>query len=84
MRFALIDNSTLTGIQRLLGQIPVKNTLTVDMDILCLENLIEAILFYDQVAFIDDYKPEYREQRAKLFQGLLSLEFRLNKARFGI
>jgi hypothetical protein len=73
MRFALIDNSTLTGVQRLLGRISVRNTLCVDMDILCLENLIEAILFYDRVAVVDDYKRKYRDQRRTTFPNLLNL-----------
>lgn len=74
MRFALIDNSTLTGVQRLLGQIPIKNTLSIDMDILCLESLLEAILFYDIIAVIDDYKPAYRNNRKDAFPQLLSLD----------
>lgn len=73
MRLALIDNSTITGVQRLFGQIPVKNTLSIDMDILCLESLLESILFYDTVAIIDDYKPAYRTNRQNSFPKLLSL-----------
>lgn len=67
MRYALIDNSTLTGIQRLLGQITIKNTLVTDMDILCLESLVESILFYDKICVIDDYKPYFRESRRQTF-----------------
>jgi len=73
MRYALIDNSTLTGIQRLLGHIPIKNTLVVDMDILCLESLLEAILFYDEIFVIDDYKSEFRESRKQSFPFLTFL-----------
>lgn len=67
MRYALIDNSTITAIQRLLGHIPIKNKLTTDMDILCLENLIQAILFYDGIVILDDYKPEFSDSRKLLF-----------------
>ena len=74
MRFALIDNSTLTAVQRLLGRIPIKNTLGIDMDILCLENLLEAILFYDKVVVIDDYKPQFRKYRERSFPNILSIE----------
>jgi hypothetical protein len=56
MRYALIDNSTLTSIQRILGDIPVKNRAIIDNDILALENYIQAILFYDEIICIDDYK----------------------------
>src|SRR5690242_10238670 len=73
MRYALIDNSTLTGVQRLLGQIPIKNTLVTDMDILCLESLVEAVLFYDKVIVIDDYKPNFPESRKQSFPFLSSL-----------
>src|SRR5919205_617329 len=73
MRYALIDNSTLTGVQRLLGQITIKNTLVTDMDILCLESLVEAILFYDEIFVIDDYKPYFRENRKSTFPYLTFL-----------
>lgn len=67
MRYALIDNVTLTGIQRLLGYIPVKNRHIIDNDILALENYIQALLFYDEIIAIDDYKLEYKEDRRKQF-----------------
>lgn len=67
MRYALIDNSTLTGVQRLLGEIPVKNTAIIDNDIVAFENYIQAILFYDEIICIDDYKKRYREKRTKFF-----------------
>jgi len=67
MRYALIDNSTLTGVQRLLGEIPVKNNAIIDNDIASFENYIQSILFYDQIICIDDYKKRYREKRKKYF-----------------
>lgn len=70
MRYALIDNSTLTGIQRLLGEIPVKNTAIIDNDIVAFENYIQAILFYDEIICIDDYKKRYREKRTKFFPNI--------------
>jgi len=70
MRYALLDNSTLTSIQRLLGEIQVKNTAIVDNDILSFENYLQAILFYDKIICIDDYKPEYKEQRLKYFSDI--------------
>jgi hypothetical protein len=73
MRCALIDNSTLTGVQRLLGQIPIKNTIVTDMDVLCLESLIEAILFYDEIFVIDDYKEYFRDSRKKTFPFITAL-----------
>lgn len=67
MRYALIDNSTLTGVQRLLGEIPVKNTAIVDNDIIAFENYIQAILFYDSLICIDDYKEKFRAKRIASF-----------------
>ena len=67
MRFALIDNSTLTAVQRLLGDIPIRNTIVSDMDMVCLETLVQGILFYDEVVVLDDYKPEWQVQRRQAF-----------------
>ena len=73
MRIVLIDNSTITGIQRLLGQIPVRNLTVADMDILCLENYLQGILFYDRILFLDDYKEEWRSNRANAFPNIAPL-----------
>ncbi len=70
MRYAMIDNSTLTAVQRLLGEIKVKNKATIDMDILCFENYIESILFYDEIIAIDDYKEEFRNSRKEYFNDI--------------
>lgn len=70
MRYALIDNSTLTAIQRLLGDIAVKNKAITDMDILAYESYVEAILFFDEIICIDDYKKEYSESRKKYFPNI--------------
>ena len=67
MRYALIDNSTFTSIQRLLGEIPVKNKAIIDNDIIAFENYIQTILFYDSIIAIDDYKPKYRNSRIASF-----------------
>ena len=65
MAYALIDNSTLTSVQRILGEIPIRSKEIVDSDISAFENLIQAVLFYDDLIAIDDYKKEYREKRKK-------------------
>lgn len=72
MRYALIDNSTLTAVQRILGEIPIKNKHTIDGDIIALENYIQAILFYDKVIYIDDYKENYRASRSKFFSNMMN------------
>jgi len=39
----------------------------LDGDLAALENVVEAILFYDDLVCLDDYKPEYREERRAHF-----------------
>lgn len=67
MRYALIDNSTLTSVQRILGEIQVNSKSIIDNDIIAFENYIQAILFYDDLICIDDYKDEYKSKRAQSF-----------------
>ncbi|MHB1405030.1 MAG: hypothetical protein ACYCV0_05485 [Desulfitobacteriaceae bacterium] len=72
--YALIDNSTLTAVQRLMGEIPVKNKNTIDGDILAFETFVQTVLFYDDVFFLDDYKSEFREGREKFFKYVYPIE----------
>lgn len=75
MRFSLIDNSTLTGVQRVLGEVPIKSHAVIEGDILCLESLIRNILFYDDIYFLNDYKKEHRESREKFFNYINPISF---------
>lgn len=70
MRYALLDNSTLTSVQRLLGEIPVKNLAIIETDIAAFENLIQSILFFDNIVCIDDYKEEYKQSRKSYFSNI--------------
>jgi len=65
--YALIDNATLTAVQRVTGQVASKSKDSVDTDIVALENLIQSILLYDQIVAVDDYIPRYREERISAF-----------------
>lgn len=67
MTYALIDNATLTAVQRVMGQVMSKSKDSVDADIIALENLVQAILFYDQIVAVDDYIPKYRDERVSAF-----------------
>lgn len=67
MPYALIDHATLTGVQRLLGEITIRSRESVEGDIASLENLVEAILFYDDIIALDDYKTEHKEKRTARF-----------------
>ena len=67
MTYSLIDNASLTAVQRVFGQIQIKNTDTIDGDLVALENVLQSILFYDELICIDDYKPKYRDERSNYF-----------------
>ena len=52
--YALVDNATLTAVQRVLGDVEIKNPDTIDGDLAAFENLIQALLFFDDVVcFVD-------------------------------
>ncbi|WP_310618518.1 hypothetical protein [Flexibacterium corallicola] len=63
----LIDNSTLSGVERLLGIAQTANLHNIDHDIVCLEKLVTAILFSDEISMVDDYKSYYADRRKKYF-----------------
>lgn len=67
MTTALIDNATITGVQRILGQAPSRSKDSLDVDIVAFENFVQARLFYDDVSVIDDYIPTLREARRNAF-----------------
>jgi len=66
-RLILVDNATLSGVERLTGERQTLNLNNVDNDILCLEKLLTAILFSDALIGVDDYKDSFRSQRLKKF-----------------
>jgi hypothetical protein len=67
LSIALIDNSTLSSVQRVLGEIEVRNRNTIDGDLAAFESFLSAILFFNDFIAIDDYKPEHSDQRKKYF-----------------
>ena len=67
MSYALIDNASLTAVERTLGDIVIKNPDTINGDLVAFENLIQAILFYDDLICVDNYKQEHREDRIAKF-----------------
>lgn len=73
MTYALIDNSTLTAVQRLTGQALTKSRDSIDTDIVAFENYIQAILFYDRLVAVDDYIPEHRDARIASFPDITFL-----------
>jgi hypothetical protein len=73
MTTALVDNATLTGVQRILGQAQSKSRDSVDIDLIAFENFVQARLFYDELIVVDDYIPALRESRHKAFPQVLHL-----------
>jgi hypothetical protein len=78
--YALIDNASLTSAQRLLGRIETRGTDSIDGDIAAFEHLVQALLFYQDVVCIDDYKPEHRLSRIEEFSFIRFL----NPSDFGL
>lgn len=67
MTYALIDNATLTAVQRATGEVPVQNSDIINGDLCAVENFLQGILFYDDLPCIDNYKPQHRESRKEQF-----------------
>ena len=65
---ALIDNSTLSSVERIIGNIPVSSKDNIDGDISAFESFITAILFYDNHIAIDNYIPKYANSRKDTFK----------------
>lgn len=68
MQDHLIDNATLSGVQRLLGESQTLNLYNIDNDICCFEKVVSAILFGERLLYLDDYKEEFRASRYKTFE----------------
>lgn len=66
-RRILIDNATLSGVERITGISKTLNLNNISNDILCLEKLVTSILFSDELIGVDDYKDEFRSGRLKNF-----------------
>lgn len=66
-RTILIDNATLSGVERLIGESKIINLSNIENDILCFEKLVTSILFSDKIVGVDDYKEHYRSERLKKF-----------------
>ena len=68
MSTVLIDNSTLTAVQRLTGNAPAPRSYDPQGDYAAFEALASTLLFYDDFYFVDDYKEDFRAQRAEQFR----------------
>lgn len=75
MTNAIIDNSTLTAVERVIGTIPVHNGYDISGDLSAFEQYLSALIFYDQPVRIDDYKEEFSQSRAKNFTEIGAVTF---------
>lgn len=66
-RQILVDNATLSGVERITGDVKTINLSSIDNDILCLEKFVTAILFSDKLLSIDDYKEDKAPSRISRF-----------------
>ena len=73
MRYALVDQSTFSAVERIIGRAPVENKYVLDGDVSAMENLANAILFYDCVIATDDYIEKHKEDRKRLFPFVMFL-----------
>ncbi len=70
MASALLDNATITAVQRITGQAPSRSRDSVDIDLVAFENYVQARLFYDDLVVVNDYLPQHREARRAAFPHL--------------
>lgn len=67
MSSVIIDNSSISAMQRIFGMAPCRNDHSTDGDIAALEGLLSAYLFNDETYVVDDYKAQYSTQRKNQF-----------------
>ncbi len=67
MAAVIIDNSTLSAVQRLKGTAPAPSSYDAQGDFSALENFLMSLMFYGEHFYVDDYKPEFQEQRLREF-----------------
>jgi hypothetical protein len=68
MSSVLIDNSTLTSIQRLSGTAPAPRSYDPQGDYAAFEAFATTLMFNDSFYYIDDYKEAFRASRADEFR----------------
>lgn len=68
MRTALIDNSTVSSVQRALGKAKSRDPALLDVEQAALDRFIQAVLFTDRVIVPDNYKEQFTPTRKKLLE----------------
>lgn len=62
----LIDNSTISSVQRALGKAPLKEPALLDIEQVSLSRFCDAVLLNDEIIVPDNYKTELTPARKKL------------------
>jgi len=66
MSAALIDNSTVSSVQRALGKAKTREPALLDVEQAALDRFVEAVLFSDRVFVPDNYKDPFTPARRQL------------------
>jgi hypothetical protein len=66
----LIDNATVSSVQRALGKAQTRDLAVLDVEHAALERFAEAILLSDAVVVPDNYKEPFTPARKKLLASL--------------
>lgn len=66
MTTILIDNATVSSVQRALGKAKLRDSGVLDVEHAALERFVEAILFADKVVVPDNYKEKFTPARKAL------------------
>ncbi len=69
MAKVLIDNATISSVQRALGKAPVNEPALLDIEHVALARFSEAVLLSDGVVIPDNYKAELTPSRKSLING---------------
>ena len=69
MSKVLIDNATISSVQRALGKAPLKEPALLDIEHVALARFSEAVLLSDGVVIPDNYKAELTPNRKSLITG---------------
>lgn len=66
MPIALIDNATVSSVQRALGKAKTREPALLDIEQTALDRFVEAVLFSERVIVPDNYKEPFTPARKKL------------------
>jgi len=69
MAKVLVDNATISSVQRALGKAPLKEPALLDIEHVALARFSEAVLLSDGVVIPDNYKAELTPSRKSLING---------------